>query len=160
LIYNPVSIYCVKLSALLRNPERVLGLRPSKLPAMNHDPKYHIDVEVQTRYLEEQSAVQRQRYAFAYTVTLHNLGTVAARLVSRHWIITDANGHVQEVRGAGVVGEQPTLAPGEGFRYTSGTLLGTPNGAMRGSYRMEAEDGTHFDAAIPEFTLTVPRTLH
>lgn len=127
---------------------------------MNHDPKYHIDIDVVTKYLEEQSAIQQGRYAFSYTVTMHNLGTVAARLISRHWIITDANGQVQEVRGAGVVGEQPTLAPGEGFRYTSGTLLGTPSGAMRGSYEMEADDGQRFDATIPEFTLTMPRTLH
>ena len=97
---------------------------------------------------------------FAYTITIRNIGAMPAQLLSRHWIITDGNNHVQEVRGPGVVGEQPLLAPGEQFEYTSGTALATPVGTMRGTYQMVAEDGTHFDAEIPEFTLSVPRVLH
>jgi ApaG protein len=97
---------------------------------------------------------------FAYTITLRNRGTVAAQLVSRHWIITDAQQQVQEVRGLGVVGEQPRLEPGQSYEYTSGTSLATPVGTMRGSYQMVAADGTRFDAPIPEFALSVPRVLH
>ena len=121
---------------------------------------YDIDVSVQTHYLENQSDEQNERYVFAYTITITNQGRVGAQLLSRHWIITDSNQKVQEVRGEGVVGEQPFLRPGEAFRYTSGTLIDTPIGTMRGSYQMIAEDGTEFDAEIAEFTLAAPRVLH
>jgi ApaG protein len=122
--------------------------------------RYDIRVQAQPTYLPEQSDEAAGRYAFAYTVTIENHGTVAAKLVSRHWIISDAEQRVQEVRGIGVVGEQPTIGPQERYRYTSGTTLGTPVGTMRGSYRMTAADGHTFDAAIPEFVLSMPRTLH
>jgi ApaG protein len=124
------------------------------------DQSYHIQVDVETQYLDEQSAPEQNRFVFAYTVTIRNTGTVPARLLSRHWIITDANGKEQEVRGEGVVGEQPHLKPGEGFQYTSGTMLETPVGSMRGSYQMIADDGKDFDAEIPPFTLSLPHTLH
>lgn len=123
-------------------------------------PKYQIAVSALPQFLADQSDPDDGRYVFAYTITIENRGDVAAQLVSRHWIITDARDEVQEVRGLGVVGNQPTLKPGESFRYTSGCALATPVGTMRGSYRMVAEDGTHFDAPIPEFALTVPRRLH
>lgn len=126
---------------------------------MNEE-KYQIDVAVETSYLEEQSAVDEDRYVFAYTITIRNKGSVAAKLLTRHWIITDGNGEVQEVEGAGVVGEQPHLEPGEQFRYTSGTVLDTPVGTMHGSYQMRADDGYEFDADIPVFRLSMPRTLH
>lgn len=119
-----------------------------------------IRVEVTTDYVEDQSDPDNNHYVFAYTVTIRNEGSVPARLISRHWIITDSNQHVKEVRGEGVVGEQPYLRPGEGFRYTSGTMLETPVGTMRGSYQMQGDDGITFDAEIPPFTLSVPRTLH
>jgi ApaG protein len=121
---------------------------------------YEIEVSVATRFLDDQSAPRENRFVFAYTVDIRNSGGVPARLVSRHWVITDANGKVQEVRGEGVVGEQPWMRPGEGFQYTSGAVLETAVGTMRGSYRMVADDGTQFDAPIPEFTLSIPRTLH
>ena len=108
----------------------------------------------------EQSDEDGGRYVFAYTITIRNTGTVAAQLISRHWIITDSDNRVQEVRGMGVVGEQPMLQPQESFEYTSGTAIATPVGTMRGSYQMVAEDGIAFDAAIPEFTLSIPRVLH
>jgi ApaG protein len=127
---------------------------------MNEAEKYLIDVQVQTRYLEDQSQPDAGKYAFAYTITLVNRGTVAAQLISRHWIITDGNGSEQEVRGLGVIGEQPHLAPGDTHRYTSGSLLPTPVGTMRGSYQMMADDGTRFDTPIPSFTLAVPTALH
>lgn len=117
-------------------------------------------VRVQVRFVPEQSDPQAGVYLFAYTIRVENTGDIAAQLLSRHWIITDANGRVQEVRGAGVVGEQPRLAPGEAFEYTSGCPLDTPVGTMRGSYQCLAADGTAFDAAIPEFVLSIPRTLH
>jgi ApaG protein len=123
-------------------------------------PAHAIAIDVNTRFLADESAPEDGRYVFAYTIRIRNEGTVPARLVSRHWIITDANGHVQEVRGEGVVGEQPRLAPGESFEYTSGAVLETGLGTMRGSYRMEGDDGTAFDAPIDPFTLSVPRTLH
>ena len=123
-------------------------------------PAHAIAIDVDTRFLADESAPEDGRYVFAYTIRIRNEGTVPARLVSRHWIITDANGHVQEVRGEGVVGEQPHLAPGESFEYTSGAVLETGLGTMRGSYRMESDDGTAFDAPIDPFTLSVPRTLH
>ena len=119
-----------------------------------------IDIAVATRFLDEQSAPEADRYVFAYTIRIHNSGNVPARLISRHWIITDANGKVQEVRGDGVVGEQPHLMPGQGFRYTSGAVLETPVGAMHGSYQMLADNGVRFDAPIAPFTLAIPGTIH
>ena len=121
---------------------------------------YALDIDVATRYLDDQSEPELDRYVFAYTITIRNSGTVAARLVSRHWLITDANGKVQEVRGEGVVGEQPWLRPGESFGYTSGSVLETSLGTMEGSYAMVADDGTHFEVPIAVFRLAVPRTLH
>lgn len=125
-----------------------------------NDEKYQITIAPKATYIADQSNAQIERYAFAYTITITNTGSVAARLVSRHWIITDANNQVQEVKGEGVVGEHPHLKPGQSFEYTSGSILATPVGTMRGSYQMVAEDGTNFDAPIPEFTLSVPRVLH
>ena len=122
--------------------------------------RYQFSIQVQPQYLEEQSEPEQGRYLFAYTVTIRNTGEVAAQLVSRHWIITDAGGQIEEVRGPGVVGEQPVLKPGQSFRYTSGCPLSTPVGSMHGSYQCIAEDGTAFEATIPEFVLSVPRTLH
>lgn len=127
---------------------------------MAQEKRYEVTVSARARYLPEQSDETAARYAFAYTITIHNNGTVPAQLVSRHWIITDAEGRVQEVRGMGVVSEQPVLRPGERFEYTSGAAIETPVGTMRGSYQMVAEDGTKFEARIPEFTLSVPRILH
>jgi len=127
---------------------------------MTEDPRYRIDVSVTPRYLAAQSEPEQNRYAFAYTVTIENKGEVAAQLLSRHWIITDGDGHVQEVRGAGVIGEQPLIAPGEHHVYTSGTLLPTCVGSMQGSYQMVAEDGHSFDAVIARFRLAVPGALH
>jgi ApaG protein len=124
------------------------------------DKKHEIKVSSRTAYIPEQSDVNNGRYVFAYTITIHNLGPVPVQLISRHWIITDSNNQVQEVRGMGVVGEQPKLRPNESFEYTSGTAIATPVGTMRGSYQMVAEDGAQFDAAIPEFTLSMPRVLH
>lgn len=121
---------------------------------------YALDIDVATRYLDDQSEPEQDRYVFAYTINIRNSGTVAARLVSRHWLITDANGKVQEVRGEGVVGEQPWLRPGESFVYTSGSVLETSLGTMEGSYAMVADDGTHFEAPVAAFRLAVPRTLH
>jgi len=122
--------------------------------------KHHVDVSVKTSYIPAQSAPEQNRYVFAYTVTITNNGTVPAKLLTRHWIIVDANNKTQEVRGEGVVGEQPYLPPGMSFEYTSGTILETSVGVMRGSYQMVADDGTQFDAEIPSFTLSAPRTLH
>lgn len=122
--------------------------------------KYQITINVDTAYLAEQSDPSADRYVFAYTITIANTGTVAAQLISRHWIITDAENVIQEVKGLGVVGEQPLLRPGESFEYTSGTALATPVGTMRGTYQMVAEDGNKFDAEIPVFTLSMPRVLH
>ena len=127
---------------------------------MSEDRPYAISVAVQTQFLHDQSMPDANRYAFSYTIRIANTGRVPARLISRHWIITDANGKVQEVRGEGVVGEQPWLRPGDDFQYTSGAVLETAVGTMRGSYQMLADDGRHFDAAIPQFTLSIPRTVH
>jgi ApaG protein len=124
------------------------------------DNKHEITVTSRVTFIPDQSDPQNGRYVFAYTMTITNTGTTTARLVSRHWIITDADDKVQEVKGLGVVGEQPTLKPGESFEYTSGTAIATPVGTMRGTYRMSAEDGTEFDAEIPEFTWSMPRVLH
>jgi len=122
--------------------------------------KYQINISVDTSYLAEQSDPSADRYVFAYTITIANTGTVAAQLISRHWIITDAENVTQEVKGLGVIGEQPLLRPGESFEYTSGTAMATPVGTMRGTYQMVAEDGNKFDAEIPVFTLSMPRVLH
>jgi ApaG protein len=122
--------------------------------------QHEITVTPKTQYLADQSDEAADRYVFAYTITIRNTGTATAQLISRHWIITDANGKVQEVKGLGVVGEQPKLAPGESYEYTSGAAIATPVGTMRGSYQMVAEDGTKFDVPIPEFTLSIPRVLH
>lgn len=122
--------------------------------------KYVFSISTRTQYLADQSDEQVPRYVFAYTITIRNTGEVPAQLISRHWLITDGHNEVQEVRGLGVIGEQPTLAPGESFEYTSGAALTTPVGTMRGSYQMQASDGTRFDAVIPEFTLSIPRVLH
>ena len=121
---------------------------------------YRVEVTAESFYVEAQSDPAKDQYVFAYTMTVHNTGRVAARLLSRHWIITDADGQVQEVQGEGVVGEQPHLKPGERYRYTSGTMLQTPVGSMRGSYSMRADDGHSFEAEIPMFTLALPGVLH
>lgn len=127
---------------------------------MAESKKYEVGVTAEIHYLADQSDPQEGRYVFAYSITLLNTGTVAAQLISRHWIIRDAEDHVQEVRGLGVVGHQPLLRPGERFEYTSGCVLTTPVGTMRGSYQMVAEDGTQFEVPIAEFTLAMPRVLH
>lgn len=124
--------------------------------ARQHD----IRVDVRTSYVPEQSDAAEPRYAFSYTITITNAGSAPAQLISRHWVITDANADIQEVRGMGVIGEQPHLAPGERFEYTSGTLLATTTGVMRGSYQMLADDGTRFEAEVPEFVLVAPHALH
>jgi ApaG protein len=122
--------------------------------------KYEFSVNVRPQYLVEHSDPDDEKYVFAYTVTIRNTGEHTAQLISRHWIITDGNNAVEEVRGDGVVGEQPVLKPGEAFEYTSGCPLPTPVGSMRGSYQCVADDGTAFEAPIPEFVLSTPRTLH
>jgi len=125
-----------------------------------NDGKYQVHVTARVSYLADQSDEAGGRFVFAYTIQLNNASQVAVQLISRHWVITDANHHVQEVRGKGVVGEQPNLKPGQSFEYSSGTVLATQVGTMSGSYRMLAEDGTEFDAPIPQFVLSVPRVLH
>lgn len=127
---------------------------------MTTDKHYEFSVAVETAYIAEQSDVEQNRYVFSYTITITNTGNISAQLISRHWVITDATGSIQEVRGLGVVGTQPLLKPGEHFQYTSGSVLNTPVGTMHGSYHMTAEDGTQFDALIAPFTLTMPRVLH
>ncbi|OHC58398.1 MAG: Co2+/Mg2+ efflux protein ApaG [Pseudomonadales bacterium RIFCSPLOWO2_02_FULL_63_210] len=124
------------------------------------DPRYQVDVSVTTRYLPEQSQPEQNRFAFAYNVTIVNQGQLPAKLLSRHWLITDGDGHVQEVRGAGVVGQQPLIAVGERHTYSSGTVMATRVGTMQGSYQMLAEDGKQFDALIAPFRLAVPGSLH
>ena len=119
-----------------------------------------IIVEAKPVFIAEQSLPEQDRYVFAYTITITNAGTVAAQLLQRHWLITDANGKVQEVRGDGVIGEQPYLKPGETFRYTSGAILETPVGVMQGHYTMRSDNGDDFKAEIPQFTLSIPRVLH
>jgi ApaG protein len=121
---------------------------------------YEFTVSVRTQYLPEKSDPERTSFVFTYSITIRNTGTVPAQLISRHWVITDASNRVQEVRGLGVVGHQPLLQPGEEFEYTSGTQLATPQGSMFGEYFCVAEDGTQFEAKIPEFVLSLPRTLH
>ncbi|WP_423708349.1 Co2+/Mg2+ efflux protein ApaG [Undibacterium sp. WLX3042] len=121
---------------------------------------YEMSVSVATQYLQEQSNPDQASFVFAYTVTIKNTGTVAAQVIARHWIITDAKNHTQEVKGLGVVGHQPFLQPGQSFEYTSGSSLTTPQGSMKGSYFCVAEDGHRFEVEIPEFVLSIPRTLH
>lgn len=121
---------------------------------------YELTVSVKTQYLAEQSEPDKSNFVFSYTITIQNTGTVPSQLISRHWVITDANNHVQEVRGLGVVGHQPLLKPGEQFEYTSGTQMATAQGSMFGEYFCVAEDGHQFEAKIPEFVLSLPRTLH
>ncbi len=122
--------------------------------------QYSIDVQVETDYIQEQSDPEESRYVFAYTITITNTGMIPARLLRRHWVITDANNKIQEVHGDGVVGEQPHLEPGQSFRYTSGAMLETPVGCMEGTYDMLADDALEFDAPIPVFSLAIPNTLH
>ncbi|MFA6921306.1 MAG: Co2+/Mg2+ efflux protein ApaG [Gallionella sp.] len=122
--------------------------------------QHGIIIQTQVNYLPDQSDEAEDRFVFSYTISITNLGTVAARLISRHWIITDAYNHVQEVRGQGVVGEQPMLQPKQSFEYTSGTVLATQVGTMKGSYLMRSDDGSDFEVEIPEFVLSVPRVLH
>jgi ApaG protein len=127
---------------------------------MTTDKRYECSVAVSTEFLPDQSDIQAGRYAFSYQITISNTGSVAAQLISRHWVITDAEKKVQEVRGLGVVGEQPLLQPSASFEYVSGTVLNTAVGTMHGSYQFTAVDGTQFEVAIPAFTLTMPRVLH
>ena len=127
---------------------------------MSDTARHRIRVDVSTNYIDDQSKPDESRYFFSYTITIRNEGDVPARLLTRHWVITDANGKVQEVRGEGVVGEQPYLRPGQGFRYSSGAVIETPVGAMQGSYQMLADDGAQFDAPIAPFTLAMPGMLH
>lgn len=129
------------------------------MPA-NLDKQHQVNVSVKSTYIPAQSEPDSNRYVFAYTITITNTGELPAKLLTRHWVIIDANNQKREVRGDGVVGQQPHLMPGMSFEYTSGTVLETPVGVMQGSYEMVADDGTRFDADIPAFTLSVPRTLH
>lgn len=122
--------------------------------------QYQFSVTSQVRYLPEESDPERRQYAFAYTLTIRNTGQVSAQLIARHWVITDSDSHVQEVKGLGVVGHQPLLKPGEQFEYTSWAVIATPVGTMRGDYFCVAEDGERFEAPVAEFILRMPRTLH
>jgi len=130
------------------------------MPRMEKIDPHGIDIQTQVNYLPEQSDEAGNRFVFSYTITITNLGRAPAKLISRHWVITDAYNHVQEVRGQGVVGEQPLLKPNQSFEYTSGTVLTTQVGTMRGSYQMQADDGAQFDVEVPQFVLSVPRVLH
>ena len=127
---------------------------------MSIETPYAIGIDIATQYLDEESAPDQSRYVFAYTIRIENRGSQPARLLNRHWVVTDEDGHVEEVHGEGVVGEQPRLRPGEDFEYSSGVVLPTSLGTMQGSYDLMADDGTHFQAEIPAFTLSTPRTLH
>jgi len=127
---------------------------------MDNDDKYQLNITTQVNYLADQSDEADSRFVFSYTITLTNISNIAVKLLGRHWVITDANHGVQEVRGQGVVGEQPVLKPKQSFEYTSGTVLSTQVGTMTGSYQMVADDGTQFEAPIPQFVLSVPRVLH
>ena len=127
---------------------------------MAESKKYQIAVSTYPQFIADQSDPVSDRYVFAYTITIENVGTVPAQLISRHWVIIDGNSRVQEVRGLGVVGQQPLLKPGETFEYTSGCQLDTPVGTMHGNFQMTAEDGTQFEAVVAEFTLSIPRVLH
>lgn len=123
-------------------------------------PDYAINIAVHSEFVAEQSRPNKDRYVFAYTITLRNNGAMPAQLLARHWVINDSNGNTEEVSGDGVIGEQPWMHPGEDYQYTSSTVLATSVGTMRGTYSMQAEDGTRFDATIPPFVLSIPRTLH
>jgi len=127
---------------------------------MAESKKYEVTVLARSEFIPEQSKLEDDRFVFAYTITITNTGNIAAQLISRHWLISDANQQIQEVRGLGVIGEQPLLRPGESFEYTSGCVIATPVGTMHGSYQMVADDGTKFDVLIDEFTLNMPRVLH
>ncbi len=127
---------------------------------MAESKKYQLTASAVQHFIADQSDPVSERYVFAYTITIENVGTVPAQLISRHWVITDGNSRIQEVRGLGVVGQQPLLKPGETFEYTSGCQLDTPVGTMHGSFQMTAEDGTQFEAVVAEFTLSIPRVLH
>ena len=127
---------------------------------MNEEKKYEIGINIRTTYLPDQSDEEADRYVFAYTITIANIGNVTAQLISRAWVIMNGDGTTQEVRGLGVGGEQPLLKPGDSFEYTSGTVISTPVGSMKGSYQMTTEDGVQFDVDIPEFILSAPRVLH
>ena len=119
-----------------------------------------IIVETTPQYIESQSSPKEGRYVFAYTITITNAGIIPAKLLSRHWLITDSNGKIQEIKGDGVIGEQPYLKPGESFRYSSGAMIETPVGVMQGKYILISDNGENFKAPIPKFTLSIPRTLH
>jgi ApaG protein len=155
LLLKTRSVFCHSYQERLS-----LGLIFQRTQKMTAENPHNITVEVETSYVEGQSEPDNERYVFSYTITIRNEGGEPAQLLSRHWIITDANGNIQEVKGEGVVGEQPHLKPGEGFQYTSGAMITTPVGSMRGSYQMIADSGEQFDAEIPAFTLAIPRTLH
>lgn len=127
---------------------------------MNDETNYNISVTVDSQYIEAESNPEANRFVFAYTVSILNQGDIGAKLISRHWIITDANNRTQEVKGKGVIGEQPYLKPGESFEYTSGTMMETPVGSMHGSYQMIANDEHSFDAVIEPFTLALPKILN
>ena len=153
----------VTLTVSLASPFTLVCNAPSSLfvqTPMAESKKYQINVSAAPQFIADQSDAAADRYVFAYTITLENTGTVPAQLISRHWVITDANSRIQEVRGLGVIGQQPLLKPGESFEYTSGCQLDTAVGTMRGSFQMTAEDGTQFEAEIAEFTLSIPRVLH
>lgn len=122
--------------------------------------KYEFTVKAVATFLPDQSDEKTNRYVFSYTITITNTGNVGGQLISRHWIIRDSTENIQEVKGLGIIGQQPKLKPGESFEYSSGSSIATPVGTMRGSYQIVAEDGTKFDATIPEFTLSIPRVLH
>ena len=143
-----------------RFPSRFVREFPANIESMPDPKRYVIAVTAHSTYLPDQSDEEDDRYVFAYTIRITNTGNVAAQVVSRHWIITDADNQVQEVRGMGVVGEQPVLKPGDTFEYSSGSSIPTAVGTMRGTYQLVAEDGTRFEAPIPEFALSVPRVLH
>ncbi len=130
------------------------------MPRMEEIKQHGIVIQTLVNYLPDQSDEAANRFVFSYTITITNLGHSNAKLISRHWIITDASNHVQEVRGQGVVGEQPLLKPSQSFEYTSGTVLTTQVGTMRGSYQMQTDEGAQFDVEIPQFVLSVPRVLH
>jgi len=117
-------------------------------------------VDVETWYVVEESVPEDGRYVFGYTITIANAGDLPGQLLRRHWIITDGSGHVEEVRGPGVVGEQPRIEPGQAFRYSSGAVIETPVGVMQGSYEFVRDDATPFSVAIPAFSLSVPNMVH
>lgn len=127
---------------------------------MSDEPHYELSIHVETEYVPDQSYPEHNRYVFAYTITISNTGDIGAKLIKRHWVITDANNKVQEVHGEGVIGEQPHLRPGRSYRYTSAAVLETPLGCMQGTYDMLADDGVEFEAPVPLFRLSTPLTLH